>query len=316
MSAVLSDDGPPDAYDRRFTLAYMHVPKTSGTAMRHGIATAIGAERTFYGLDRSSFGAYTGFESMSRAIGERVYATPADLPRDRDFMAGHFALSTLQSAYPQAQIITFLREPLSRTLSHWMYWRSIANRKLRHWGDWAERVRCSHGTLAGFLEAPEVACVTDNILLRMLLWPHPLIPDDGFIAPGHDAVLMLSARERLSRLAYADVIENPDFLEDFSRWLQHPLCYAEKNVTAYLPTHRTVSMHQELSDRAMVLLDARTRLDLRLWQLTAQQHVRRGTVEDLRVASIARSIARHSRLACGSPSREWAPAWLQRLRGR
>ena len=150
----------------------------------------------------------------------------------------------------------------------------------------------------------------------MLLWPHPLIPDDGFIAPGHDAVLMLSARERLSRLAYADVIENPDFLEDFSRWLQHPLCYAEKNVTAYLPTHRTVSMHQELSDRAMVLLDARTRLDLRLWQLTAQQHVRRGTVEDLRVASIARSIARHSRLACGSPSREWAPAWLQRLRGR
>jgi hypothetical protein len=316
VSAVLSDDGPAHAYDRRFTLAYMHVPKTSGTAMRHGIATAIGAERTLYGLDRSSFGAYSGFDSMSRSIGERVYASPQDLPRDQDFMAGHFALSTLQAAYPEAQIITFLREPLSRTLSHWMYWRSIASRKLRHWGGWADRVRCSHGTLAAFLETPEVACVTDNILLRMLLWPHPLIPDDGFIAPAHDAVLTLAARERLAQLAYADVIENPDFLDDFSRWLGHSLRYAEKNVTTYLPPDRTVSLHQELSDRTMALLDARTRLDLRLWQLTAQQHVRRGTVEDLRVASIARSIARHSRLGCGAPAHESSPSWLQRLRGR
>jgi hypothetical protein len=44
--------------------------------------------------------------------------------------------------------------------------------------------------------------------------------------------------------------------------------------------------------------------------------MRRGTVEDLRVASIARSIARHSRLACGAPPRAWMPAWLQGLRGR
>jgi hypothetical protein len=316
VSAVLSDDGLPALYDRRLTLAYMHVPKTSGTAMRHGIANAIGAERAFYGLDRSSFGAYTDFDSMSRDIGERVYASPADLPRNQEFMAGHFALSTLRAAYPEAQIITFLREPLGRTLSHWMYWRSIADRKLRHWGGWADYVRLSHGTLADFLGAPQVACVTDNILLRMLLWPHPLIPDGGFIAPGHDAVLMLAARERLAELAYADVIENPDFLADFTHWLQRPLDYSEKNVTRYLPARRTVAMHQELNDRTMGLLDARTRLDLRLWQQTAQQHVRKGTVEDLRVASIARSIARHSRLACGSPPREWAPEWVQRLRGR
>jgi hypothetical protein len=316
VSAVLSDDGLPEVYDRRLMLAYMHVPKTSGTAMRHGIASAIGAERTFYGLDRSSFGAYSGFDSMSREIGERVYSCPADLPRDQDFMAGHFALSTLRTAYPQAQIITFLREPFSRTLSHWIYWRSISDRKLRHWGDWADCVRCSHGSLGDFLNAPQVACVTDNILLRMLLWPHPLIPDGGFIAPGHDAVLMLAARERLAQLAYADVIENPDFLSDFSQWLQRPLDYSEKNVTRYLPARRTVDMHQELNDRSMALLDARTRLDLRLWQLTAQQRLRRGTIEDLRVASIARSIARHSRLACGSPPRDWIPEWLQRLRRR
>lgn len=284
--------------------------------MRHGIASAIGAERAFYGMDRSSFGAYSAFESMSPEINERIYATPADLPPDRDFMAGHFAFSTLQTAYPQAQIVTFLREPLGRTLSHWMYWRSISDHKLRHWGSWADSVRLSHGSLAEFLDAPQVACVTDNILLRMLLWPHPLIPDGAFIAPGHDAALMLAARERLAQLAYADVIENPDFLADFTHWLQRPLDYGEKNVTAYLPASRTVAMHQELNDQTMKLLDARTRLDLRLWQLTAQQHVRKGTIEDLRMASVARSIARHSRLACGPPPREWVPQWLQRLRRR
>jgi hypothetical protein len=41
---------------------------------------------------------------------------------------------------------------------------------LRPWGSFAYRVRLLHGSLSEFLSAREIACQTDNLLTRFLVW--------------------------------------------------------------------------------------------------------------------------------------------------
>ena len=51
-----------------------------------------------------------------------------------DLIAGHFAFSTLSQKYPEAQLVTFLRELYSRLSSHWLFLRSLSEDELAVWG--------------------------------------------------------------------------------------------------------------------------------------------------------------------------------------
>ena len=60
----------------------------------------------------------------------------------------------------------------------------------------------AHRSLLEFLTSAQIACQTDNVAVRMLLWPHPLIPDDDFTREENDEVLIelaLASLEAFSR---------------------------------------------------------------------------------------------------------------------
>jgi hypothetical protein len=103
----------------------------------------------------------------------------------------------------------------------------------------------------------------------MLMWPHPLIPDDDFISSSSDSELLGEASLKLSQLSYSDVIENPDFSNQLQAWLGMPISIRIVNETLPLPADRRPIFRSEFSIAAVAKLRARTRLDSVLWQLVA-----------------------------------------------
>jgi len=193
----------------------MHIPKTSGTALGVGMVASLQPSATVAGFDHCLFGTFDQFDTLAQIQRQRVYDSPAWLPRAADFIFGHFALSTLRQAYPRAPTCTVLREPASRLLSHWIHWRQHTDAELASWGAWADRVRCARQPLATFLREQLAACQTDNLALRMLLWPHPLVPPDGFIDPADDDRLVREASARLRGFDFVDIPrsrQNPKIL--------------------------------------------------------------------------------------------------------
>jgi hypothetical protein len=59
--------------------------------------------------------------------------------------------------------------------------------------------------------------------LRMLLWPHPDIPDGDFIDPRADRRLVDAALARLEGFAFIDLVENPQMADDLQAWLASPI---------------------------------------------------------------------------------------------
>ena len=183
-------------------LAFMHVMKTSGVALRAGLREVLPSPEYIGGFDRGYFGAFRSFETMSPEIRQGIHEAlpPAN---GIDFVTGHLAYSTLIRGLPAARFMTVLREPRSRILSLWMYWRSMSDEEVSLFGAWRRVIRLTRQPFIEFLNRPEAACQTDNVYVRMLLWPHPLIPDDGFIDSASDGRLASEAAERLNTSVWA-----------------------------------------------------------------------------------------------------------------
>lgn len=280
--------------DRLRPLLFLHIPKTSGTALIQGLRQSMPDGRVIAGFDRVLFGAFRDFETMTPDQQRAIYLGPSELPPESDLVAGHFAFSTLRQNYPSGQLVTFLKEPLSRILSHWIYWRGLPDSLLEDLGTWADIVRSARRPLKSFLSHHPAACQTDNLSLRMLLWPHPLIPDDDFIDIRNDAALLHEAIQRLRGFAYADVIENPVLEKSFGCWLGPDFRYRRSNETEPVPLALRLPLDKELTPETAELLQQRSRLDRILWQ-----HVARHRTEDadaLRERSMIRNISRYGRL--------------------
>jgi hypothetical protein len=291
---------PPDAlrrfrtatYDPDKPLAFMHVPKTSGTAMAAALRNVLRPRFPVAGFDRSLFGAFTEFSSfMPSAI--EGFRSGSELGAS-DFVYGHIALSTLLENCSRAQLLTVLREPRSRLLSHWLFWRSKGNEELREWGVWAERICTARLPLRDFLASPGVASAIDNVAVRMLLWPHPLIPDAGFIDSTDDERLLRDALARLDRFSFVDVMENPHFRPNLQAWLGRRVGYPHLNVTKNVP--RTLRSPLDLDPSARERLAMRSRLDLALWTHVARRRVAPHSVSDLATRAFARNLDRYARL--------------------
>lgn len=182
------------------------------------IETAYGRGVHVRGFDRSLFGNFNNFDSIPKMMRSAIHLDPTQLPHDATTIMGHFSYHTLQTRYPQASLATVLREPTARLLSHWLYWRSLTWFAFRHWGaDWSARLKLAKLPLENFLQHPAIACQTDNVVTRMLVWPNQHIPAEDFINPEHDGQLLAIARHRLSRFDYADIVERgPTLYQDFS----------------------------------------------------------------------------------------------------
>jgi hypothetical protein len=278
-------------------VAFMSIPKTSSNALTSGFMQAIAPQRVVFGFDVSHFGTFRSFDSMAPDVRRDIYRDPDELPADADFIAGHMSCATLARSYPDAQLVTFLREPVSRILSHWLFWRSLPDDQLTGWGDWADFVKKARGSLTDFLSCRQLACHLDNISVRMLVWPHPLIPEDDFISAQHDNVLLRCALKQLQLFRYSDVIENPDLRNGLKAWLCREFPYGTSNETRPIPEEHRTLLDRELTPEAFALLDGFTRLDNQLWMALARCRMPSRNAQSVREKALMRGMARFTRLA-------------------
>ncbi len=258
----------------------MHIPKASGTSFTACLCEAIAPTLTASGFDPVLFGDFKDFENFSAEERQRIFLTPGALPAGADFIAGHFAWSTLRAAYPAAQLVTVLREPLTRVLSLWMFWRGTPDSALAGVAGWGDYVRVARRPLKEFLSEPRVAAQTDNMTLRMLLWPHTQIPAAGFIDPANDALLLRAARQRLDDFDFTAIMEAPDLVAKVQAYLGRTVHYAHLNETGDMPAGLQTPFAAELDAETVHLLAGRSRLDLALWADVAGPHasVRQQTI--------------------------------------
>jgi hypothetical protein len=292
-AAQLDELSRQSAMDR--PLAFMHVPKTSGIALRAGMQEVLATTACIEGYDRWIFGAFRSFETMSPEARQTVFEAlpPAN---GIDFVAGHIAYSTLIQGRPTARFMTVLREPRSRILSQWMFGRSISDEILRPWGAWGRVTRLVRKPLVEYLNHPEVACTIDNIVVRMLLWPHPLIPDDGFIDSASDERLASEAVARLKSFDFADVVENPRLEDNVRAFLTRPFVYRRVNETPPVPSALRLPLEKELSDEALLVVEHRSRLDRELWRAVAAERIAGADPTALGDDTFRRTVTRHAAL--------------------
>jgi hypothetical protein len=279
-------------YDPTVPTVFVHIPKTSGMALTRGLGEALAPAKTLLGFDGVMFGGFRDFDSIAPDIRRNIYLGPTTLPPDAGLVAAHMAVSTTTKVYGHAQYVTVLREPHSRVLSHWLFWRSQPADSLAAWGKWAQFLRQARRALSEFLGCRGVACQFDNLSVRMLLWPHRLIPDDDFIASCDDNVLLGEAMARLERFAYVDLVENPDLGKNFESWLGRSFTYPRINEATPVPSQFKTTLHDELTPQALDLLEARGRLDLKLWLAVARERVPHQKAESLRQRILIGSVAR------------------------
>ena len=284
------------------SLVFMHIPKTSGISTAQAIVDAVKPQRTFFGFDRSFFGAFDAFDTIAPETRAFIHFSADTLPPDEPVIRAHMALSTLRAAYPRGRFMTVLREPRCRLLSHYLFWRGFTPAQLEPWGGWAEHSRIAEQPLSTFLTDPRIACQTDNVATRLLLWPNPAIPPGAFIEPEHDAFLIAQARAALLSLDFADLTENPAFIANLAAFLgTPPPKLARHNETTALAAHLRMPAAEALSPTALSALRARCRLDRDLWHNLA---VSRGVSEPdaLAEASYRVGTARFADLLSGQPA--------------
>lgn len=277
-------------------LVFTHIPKSAGISLRHALRAAYRAKKVADGFDRSMYGGFTGFDAFEPAARATTALSPAELPAAPDIVIGHYAVSTTRARYPRAPHMTVLREARARVLSHWIYWRGVPAAELAGWGGWGAYVARARRPLADFLCDPDVAAQIDNVGLRLLLWPHPRIPNRGFIAEKDDAQLLELAKRVLDSFAFVDVIENPQFEPRLAQWVGGGFHLERLNETPPVPAELRVPLARMLTPEAMAALAQRSRLDEALWRHVARQHLPAAGIEPAREAAYAAAIARHALL--------------------
>ncbi len=260
------------------------------------IALGMGPGRHVRGFDRCLFGDFRQFDSIPKMMRSVIHLDETELPREAATVMGHFSYQTLRGRYPNADFVVLLREPTVRLLSHWIYWRSLTWFSLRHWGAaWSARLKLARLPLQAFLSHPEIACQTDNIITRMLVWPHPLIPDDQFIDPANDAALLAIASESLQQFGFAGLTERKAAgYRELSDWLGFRLDVPSLNPARKMRRALRSQMNVELTDGTLRLLAERSRLDNKLWMLLAMQKMTETEAGNLRQSAILQAVARFS----------------------
>ncbi len=259
-----------DAFGDTRRLGVLHIPKSAGSSVSAALGSSL-ADRSWspYDLDPQLFGPLRDEPVPSRDAG-RVLPDPARL-RDYDAASGHFALSTMLIAFDPADIVMLLREPRTRLLSNYEFWRGLPADRRDADSTWSVTAYARELDFDEWLLDPRSAYQTDNVVLRTLLDGDPAIPDDDFLDPGDLAALTSRAVRRAASLGWVDVVERGPAMWDgladrIDRPLQRPLMNATER-RADLPTNVSAIF----SDSAVDALHHRTVADRAIWSATARR---------------------------------------------
>jgi hypothetical protein len=222
-----------------------------------------------YDFDPALFGPLRD-ESVPPTEVPRVLPDPARL-RDYDAASGHYALSTMLAGFDPADIVMLLREPRSRLLSHYEYWRGLPAKLRDPDSTWSVTAYARELDFDEWLQDPRSAYQSDNVVLRTLLDGHAAIPDDDFIDVEDLARLTSTAVRRAASLGWVDVVERGSAMWDgLADRIGQPLERPRMNTTerrADLPTNVSAIF----SDGAVEALHRRTVGDRAIWAAAAQR---------------------------------------------
>jgi len=108
-------------------LISVHIPKTAGTSLIAEIKAGKLGRHLLDNEDRpTSMALPDRLRRLRSRVGTRVQRRR--LSQRYDVVHGHFLVEKYAFLYPQADFITFVREPVSRVLSHYYYFRDVASR--------------------------------------------------------------------------------------------------------------------------------------------------------------------------------------------
>jgi hypothetical protein len=276
---------------------FNHIPKTAGVAITVALEEAVEPKHPFIGIDRFILGS-NSVQALSAVARRGLLTAPEEIPADTDLVYGHISPATTRARFPQATEMTILREPRARLLSHWLFFRTYQDFMLRGWGTWADDVKAARVPLRAFLGNARIAYYTDNLITRFLVAPHDLVPVDDFIDEADDEAILQSAFGSLDRFAFVDVLEDPDLAGSLSKWFGREVRIGRANETQPMPPSRRCDVVAEAKG-ATDLLEARTRLDAKLWDRVALQAY---LAADAAPASerqriFGAAVARHEQLA-------------------
>jgi hypothetical protein len=280
-------------------IAYLHIPKSGGTTLANAIIDAIGPRHPVGGSDRFAFGSFDDFLAFPKEDRQYIYLRPEHISPFADFLGGHFTLSTILTWDSDAAILMVMREPQSRLLSHWTFWRTGYEDIARAPESWQAYLKLAYRSFHEFLTAPKLAAHTDNVVARMLLWPHKLIPTEGFIPPRHDKEILEIARDRLKRIGHINILENDDLHTDIGRWLGRPIAPKRMKITPPTRTLHTDLQHQ-LNPQTLKAWAARSRIDKILWREAAGTIVQASALAAFEAETIQQNMHRHAQLLAGS----------------
>lgn len=260
----------------RRPIAFLHVPKCAGTSLATAVRQALPGHRWApWIFDPDQFGPLAGRE-LSDELRERTLPDPAAFV-GYDAAIGHFSLPSLLARFDPADVVTILREPRCRLLSHHQYWRNLDDDATVEHDTWSEgNATADELEFGDWLADPRVAYQTDNLFARMMVPHHPGIRPDTFIQPVSVPSVTSWALAEIDRLGWVDVIERGDATwRDLGGRLGVPLVPERQNVT--VDRHgRPNPVEQLLGPEAVEHLRVRTVIDRTIWRSVAE---RRGVVD-------------------------------------
>lgn len=278
----------------------MHIPKSAGTALSNAIRRLPPYQNEAHGWDKSLYGSYNEFETWNSEGRPWLFLSHEEIPRGKDFFFGHVGLSNIKYSYPHAYICTILRNPFCRLLSLWVFWRGKPDGLESIVGTYAKHVYTARGSLEQFLLNKTISPQTDNVTARMLLWPHPLIPLYGFIDDRDIDEIIGLCLEKLKSFDFLDVYENSRWVENFQRWLCHPLKMRVENVTERVAGTYASTMAIELTESCRQLIKDRIKVDQFLWEFVAKEHSLIDSIDNLLNVTVNNSILRFNDVLSGN----------------
>lgn len=189
---------------------FMHIPKSGGVSIHTALESALPAESLApQRFDTSVFCDFKDFDLLCPETRAEITVTKDEQKTLNTYRAvsGHFSLSTLSQIADPSSIATILREPRTRLISLYLYWRTPEI--FERWNPYRADTHALR-PLAEFLAEPRLAAMTDNQICRMLLHRDSRVPRANFIASADVEGIAKDAILRLDTLGFVGLLERGD----------------------------------------------------------------------------------------------------------
>jgi hypothetical protein len=129
----------------------VHVPKCAGISLRHAFENAFGSDRLYQDYDDRPIDPASPINLDPEGFYERMAKRGNDFLAGKKVIHGHFNIRKYANLSAR-QRVTFFREPVDRTISHYFFWRETA----RHGHQLHDYVLDNRLTLEEFARLPMI----------------------------------------------------------------------------------------------------------------------------------------------------------------